>query len=409
MSATAAQLPSKAPDAQGEDLAVMAFVADDVTRQTLIRLAADQKWRDPVIMTGGIEAARKKLHNSASPGLLIVDLSESKNDPLAEINELAELCEPGTRVIALGTANDVRLYRSLIDAGVTDYLVKPVTTGDLVRTINHAVSNQKADPAAGKQGRITVMLGARGGVGASTVATNLAWLLSQEQGQNVVLVDLDLAFGTIALSLDIEPGSGFRDVLQNPSRIDPLFLERASLRVNDTLAILGTEEPLVGGGHLNPEAFMPLLTELGKTFDHIVLDIPRAFALQHPELLATATTTVLVTDLSLSAMRDALRIRSMVREVAPHTNLMVVVNHTRPVGKGDMPLVEFEKSIDDTIACDIPYDAKAAAQATGEGKPIAAVVKASKATQAMRKISQGMAATKAKKKKGFALSRLFKS
>lgn len=409
MSATAAQLPSKAPDAQGEDLAVMAFVADDVTRQTLIRLAAEQKWRDPVIMTGGIEAARRKLQNSASPGLLIVDLSESKNDPLAEINELAELCEPGTRVIALGTANDVRLYRSLIDAGVTDYLVKPVTTGDLLRTINHAVSNQKADPAAGKQGRITVMLGARGGVGASTVATNLAWLLSQEQGQNVVLVDLDLAFGTIALSLDIEPGSGFRDVLQNPSRIDPLFLERASLRVNDTLAILGTEEPLVGGGHLNPEAFMPLLTELGKTFDHIVLDIPRAFALQHPEILTTATTTVLVTDLSLSAMRDALRIRSMVREVSPHTNLMVVVNHTRPVGKGDMPLAEFEKSIDDTIACDIPYDAKAAAQATGEGKPIAAVVKNSKATQAMRKISQGMATTKAKKKKGFALSRLFKS
>lgn len=387
----------------------MAFVADDVTRQTLIRLAADQKWRDPVIVTGGIEAARKKLHNSASPGLLIVDLSESKNDPLAEINELAELCEPGTRVIALGTANDVRLYRSLIDAGVTDYLVKPVTTGDLVRTIHHAVSNQKADPAAGKQGRITVMLGARGGVGASTVATNLAWLLSQEQGQHVVLVDLDLAFGTIALSLDIEPGSGFRDVLQNPSRIDPLFLERASLRVNDTLAILGTEEPLVGGGHLNPEAFMPLLTELGKTFDHIVLDIPRAFALQHPELLATATTTVLVTDLSLSAMRDALRLRSMVREVSPHTNLMVVVNHTRPLSKGDMPLAEFEKSIDDAIACDIPYDAKAAALATGAGKPIAAVVKNSKATQAMRKISQGMATTKAKKKKGFALSRLFKS
>lgn len=408
MSAMAARQSGSEREDSGSILAVMAFVADDVTRQTLIRLAADQKWRDPVIATGGIEAARKQLRGSASPGLLIVDLSESKNDPLAEINELAELCEPGTRVIALGTANDVRLYRSLIDAGVTDYMVKPVTAGDLARAVNYAVSSQKPDPAEGKQGRIAAVLGARGGVGASTVAVNLAWLLSQEQGQQVVLVDLDLAFGTIALSLDIEPGSGFRDVLQNPSRIDPLFLERAALRVNDTLAILGTEESLVGGGHWSAEAFVPLLTELGKTFDHIVLDIPRAFAVQHPEIIATAMTTVLVTDLSLSAMRDALRIRSMVRETAPHTNLKVVVNHARPVSKGDMPLAEFERSIDDTIACDIPFDAKGAAQATGAGRPLAAVAKKSKGTEALRKMSLSMAATKAKKKKGFALSRLFK-
>lgn len=408
MSAPAVLPSDNEREDHGSDLSVMAFVADDVTRQTMIRLAADQKWRDPVIATGGIEAARKELRSSASPGLLIVDLSESKSDPLAEINDLAELCEPGTRVIALGTANDVRLYRSLIDAGVTDYLVKPVTAGDLARTVNQAVSSQKPDPAEGKPGRITAMIGARGGVGASTVALNLAWILSQEQGQKVVLVDMDLTFGTIALSLDIEPGSGFRDVLQNPSRIDPLFLERASLRVNDTLAILGTEDPLVGGGHWSAEAFVPMMTELSKTFDHIVLDIPRALAVQHPELLAAAMTIVLVTDLSLPAMRDALRIRSMVQETAPHTNLKFVVNHARPVSKGDMPLSEFERSIDASIACDIPFDAKGAAQAAGAGRPLAAVAKKSKGTEALRKMCQSMALTKAKKKKGFALARLFK-
>ena len=396
------------PEGQG-DLVVMAFVSDDVTRQTLIRLGTEQKWQDPKISTGGIEAARKALRGSTSPNLLIVDLSESKSDPLAEINELAELCEPGTRVIALGTANDVRLYRSLIDAGVTDYMVKPVTTGDLSRAVAYAVSSQKPDPAEGRQGRITAVLGARGGVGATTVAVNLGWILSQEQGQKVVLVDMDLTFGTIALSLDIEPGSGFRDVLQNPSRIDPLFLERASIHVNDSLAILGTEDPLVGGGHWSADAFVPLLTELSKTFDHILLDIPRALAVQHPELIATATTTLLVTDLSLSAMRDALRIRSLVRETAPHTNLKVMVNHARPVGKGEMPLAEFERSIDDTIVCDIPFDAKGMAEANGAGRPLAAVVKKSKSTEALRKVTQSMAVTKEKKKNGFSLARLFKS
>ena len=409
MSAVAASISANVQKVPGNELVVMAYVADDVTRQTLIRLAADQKWRDPIISTGGMDAARRKLRNSVSPGLLIVDLSESKNDPLAEINELAELCDPGTRVIALGTANDVRLYRSLIDAGVTDYLIKPVTTADLARTVSQAVSITKLDPEKGRQGRITAFLGSRGGVGASTVAINLGWLLSQEQGQQVVVVDMDLNFGTVALTLDVETNSGFRDVLQNPSRIDPLFLERASIRVNETLAILGMEEALSGVSQCNADAFVPLLNELSKSFDHILLDVPRAFAVQHPEILATATNTILVTDLSLSAMRDALRIRAMIREIAPHTNLKVVVNHVRPVGKGDMPLAEFERSIDDSIACDIPFDAKGAAEAAGAGKPLAAVAKASKSTEALRKISQGMATTKAKKKKAFTFSSLFKS
>ena len=331
-------------------------------------------------------------------------------DPLGDINELADLCEPGTRVIALGTANDVRLYRSLIDAGVTDYLIKPVAPADLARAAQQAIAGHKPEAAEGKQGRIAAVLGARGGVGASTVAVNLGWLLSQEQGQKVVLVDLDLMFGTVALSLDIEPGSGFRDVLQNPSRIDPLFLERASIRVTDTLAVLGTEDLLIGGTHWNADAFVPLLTELTKAFDHIVLDIPRAFAIQHPELIAAASTTVLVTDLSLAALRDLLRIKALAREHAPHTRLKVVANHARPLGKGEMPAAEFERGIEDKIACTIPFDPKSAAQAAGAGRPLVAVARKSKGAEALRRMSQSLVVTKAKKKKtkGFAFARLFK-
>jgi pilus assembly protein CpaE len=408
MSTAAVKLSGESHSEAQHDLAVMAFVADDVTRQTLIRLAAEQKWRDPVIQTGGIAAARQELGESTSPTLLIVDLSES-SEPLADINGLADVCEPGTRVIALGTTNDVRLYRSLMDAGVTDYMVKPVAAADFTRAMAHAMSSGKQDGAEGKHSRIHTVVGARGGVGASTVALNLAWILSQEQKQRVVLIDLDLHFGTVGLSLDIDPGNGFRDVLHNPGRIDPLFLERAAIRVNDTLAILSTEEPLSGAAQWSPEAFIPMLAELGKMFDHIILDVPRAFAVQHPELISAATTTLLVTDLSLSAMRDALRIKTLVRETAPQTRLKVVLNQYRPLGKSDMPAAEFERSIDEKIACNIPFDPKSVAQAASAGKPMAAVAKKSKGAEALRKMSQGLLAAKAGKKRGSVLGRLFKS
>jgi pilus assembly protein CpaE len=393
-------------EAEG-DLVIMAFVADDVTRQTLIRLAAEEKWRDPVIQTGGIAVARQELSEADSPALLIVDLSES-SEPLADVNGLADVCEPGTRVIALGTANDVRLYRSLIDAGVTDYMVKPVAAADLARAVTHAISGGKPDAAEGKRGRIHTVIGARGGIGASTVALNLAWILSQEQKQRTVLIDLDLHFGTVALSLDIDPGSGFRDVLHNPGRIDPLFLERAAIRLNDTLAILGTEEPLSTAGHWSPEAFIPMLSELGKMFDHVVLDVPRAFAVQHPELIASAATMTLVTDLSLSAMRDALRIKGLVRDTAPQTRLRILLNQYRPPSKGDMPLAEFERGVEDKLACTIPFDPKAMAQAAGAGKPLVAVAKKSKGAEALRKASQGLIVAKPKKKGGSLFTRLFK-
>lgn len=410
MSSAAVKLSGESRSEAHSDLAVMAFVADDVTRQALVRLAAEQKWQDPVIQTGGAAAARQVLSETASPTLLVVDLSES-SDPLGDVNSLADVCEPGVRVIALGTANDVRLYRNLMDAGVTDYMVKPVTSADLARAVSHAISGGgKTEAVEGKRGRIHTVLGARGGVGASTVALNLAWVLSQEQKQRTVLIDLDLHFGTVALSLDVDPGNGFRDVLHNPGRIDPLFLERAAIRLNDTLAILSTEEALAGAGTWNPDAFIPMLNELGKLFDHIVLDVPRAFAVQHPELVSSANTTVMVTDLSLPAMRDALRMKTLVRETAPQTRLKIVLNQFRPATKSDMPQGEFERSIDDKIACVIPFDPKAIAKAVSAGKPLVAVDKKGKGAEALRKLSQTLVVVKdGKTKSGSLFARLFKS
>ncbi|MFN4284001.1 MAG: CpaE family protein [Alphaproteobacteria bacterium] len=413
MSAAAAREAGSSAGAPGEagaSVALLGFLADEVTRQTLARLAGERKWRDPVIESGGVEAARRYLEDGrqADGDLLVVDLSDAA-EPLAAIEGLADVCEPGTRVVALGVANDVKLFRALIEAGVADYLVKPVSADDLGRAIDQAMG-AKAAEAAKPQSHVIAIIGARGGVGASTVALNLAWLLSQERGRKVALVDLDLHFGSIALSLDLETGSGFRDVLQNPSRIDPLFLERASLRAAERLIVLGTEEPLAAARHWDAGAFRPLLDELTQAHEIVLLDLPRAMALEHPELLAAADQAVMVADLSLPSLRDALRLKTLIGALSPRARASLWLNRPRPPGKNDVPPAEFAKTLGAPAAGDLPYDPKAAALAAGSGKPLVAVAKNAKAAQALRKLAAGLAAPKAPaaRRRGL-LARLLKS
>lgn len=161
MSAIAARIAT--PNDTAEGLSLSAFVADDVTRLTLTRLVAERRWRDASAELGGIEATHRHFEKGAACDLLIVDLSDSA-DPLGAINGLADVCEPGTRVIALGTANDVKLFRTLIEAGVADYLVKPVSADDLARAIYQA-NGAKAGEVKGGQGQVIAVIGARGDIG----------------------------------------------------------------------------------------------------------------------------------------------------------------------------------------------------------------------------------------------------
>ena len=215
-----------------------AFVCDDVTRAAAARAAADNGWADSQILEGGIAGALTVLPNIPTPKLLVVDLSKS-NDPIAEAGNLALVCDENTRVIALGTVNDVNLYRELTELGVEDYLLKPVSVEVLATAMAHELPSANADDEAdARQGRLVTVIGARGGVGATSVAVNTAWMMAHEQNIRVALVDLDLHFGTVALSLDVEPGRGFTEAIEAPSRIDGLFIERAMTRAAKNLFVL---------------------------------------------------------------------------------------------------------------------------------------------------------------------------
>jgi pilus assembly protein CpaE len=243
----------------------------------------------------------------------------------------------------------------------------------------------RAKSEAAHTGRMVSVVGSRGGVGATTVAVNLAWLLAHESGQKVALIDLDLRFGTVALSLDLEPTHGLREVLESPDRIDSLFVSSAMARESETLFVLSAEESLVDRLNIEAVAFDALITDLRANFDWIVVDAPRSASIPVERVLAQSDKTVLVSDLSLAGMRDAVRLVGWAKSHAARTEVTVVVNKAGAHGKAEVPRSDFEHGLETKISQILPYDPKTAGAASNAGRPIVVTAKNSPLAKAMRK------------------------
>jgi pilus assembly protein CpaE len=352
-----------------------AFVCDDATADMLRPVAVEHGWSPEKVNKGGLRNAVQSLSVSASPNILFVDLSESA-DPLNDINALAEVCEPGTIVIAAGTVNDVRLYRDLVASGIHDYLLKPFTVDQLRDTFSHAqtiLSGPRGEAQAERPHVMATVIGVRGGVGASTLATSLAWLLGEKARRTTALLDLDIHFGTGALALDLEPGRGLTDAIENPSRIDGLFIERAMVRANERLSVLSAEAPIHQPLVTDGSAFFQLQEEMRNAFESTVLDLPRHMLIQYPHLVHDAHVAVVVAELTLAATRDTIRILAWLKSNAPQTKIVVVANSVPSSGALEISRKDFEQSIEREVDIAFPYDAKLAAQAAKLGKPMAEV------------------------------------
>ena len=355
-----------------------AFVCDDHSFDVLRAVAAEMGWAPEKVNKGGMRNAVQTLSITASPQILFVDMSES-GDPLNDINSLAEVCEPGTVVIAAGQVNDVRLYRDLVASGIQDYLLKPFGADQLRDALAQAQAVFMAPRDTGPERPHCTMavIGTRGGVGASSIATSLAWMLSDKKKRATALLDLDVHFGTNALALDLEPGRGLTDAIENPSRIDGLFIERAMVRASDTLAILSAEAPISQPMLTDGGAFYQLLEEFHTAFECSVIDLPRGMLIQHPHLMGDVNTALVVTELTLAAARDTIRILSWLKTNAPQARAVVVANKVQ-TGSPEISRKDFEQSIERKVDILIPFDLRVASQAAKLGKTLAEVAKGSK-------------------------------
>lgn len=372
-----------------------AFVCDDDTLE-LIRVAAnDMGWPIEKCNKGGLRNAVQSLSVSASPNILFVDMSES-GDPINDINALAEVCEPGTVVIAAGQVNDVRLYRDLLSSGIQDYLLKPLSLDQVRESLTMAqamlAAPKHAEMLDDKPHHMMAVVGVRGGVGASLVSTSLAWAMSEQAARQTALLDLDVHFGTGALTLDLEPGRGLIDAIDNPSRIDGLFIERAMVRASDKLSLLSAEAPIHQPVLTDGSAFFQLEEELRGAFEMTIVDLPRHVLVPFPHLVSEAGTIVLVSDVTLAAARDTIRLLSWFKQNTPGARVVLVANKFQSA-VGELSRKEFESSIERPIDVVIPFDPKLVSQSAKLGKSYAEICKGTKAsqvwTQLMRLIIDG--------------------
>jgi len=381
--------PWKPGSSNGRD-PFAAYVCDDDTLDLLRPVVEEMGWAVDKCHKGGLRNAVQSLSVAASPNILLVDLSES-GDPLSDINSLAEVCEPGTIVIAMGQVNDVRLYRDLIVSGLQDYLLKPFSPEQLRDVLSQAqvaLNAPKVEDGSSEKPHVsTAVIGTRGGVGTSTVATSLAWLLSNEKERLTALLDLDVHFGTGALTLDLEPGRGLTDAIDNPSRIDGLFIERAMIKANEKLSLLSAEAPINSPMMTDGTAFFQLQEEFRAAFECTIIDLPRDMLINYPHLLGDVNATVIVTELTLASARDCIRLLSWLKSHAAQSKVIVVANKVQSSNL-EISRQDFETSIERKIDILVPNDPKTAAQSAKLGQAFVETGKSSKATGKIVELSE---------------------
>lgn len=354
-----------------EPVQIAAFVADQESEaaleDTLGRMGAP-KFR---VKRGGVRAAIEFFSTHSSTPVIIVDVSEV-DMVLSQIDELANVCEPGVQVIVLGKDNNVGLFRDLMRMGVTDYLVKPAPYEHLYRAVRLALGEDDPaiKPTAQRLGKVIAVCGARGGAGATTLLANVGWVLANKQSRRVVLVDLDLQNGSLHLAMDFPANHGLREALENAHRLDPLFLERTMLQHGPRLFALAAEEPLEEDIVYSPDAVRDLTQILQKQFHYVFIDVPRG-APGALEIVRRADIRLFVAEPSIASVRDIVRRMEAIANEANGRRNYIALNHPRQDAKGELTVEQFEEGIGQKVDFIIPYGKSTAAEALNFGELLA--------------------------------------
>jgi pilus assembly protein CpaE len=377
----------------------MGFVHDEASLTSLRAWADRQGYPPAVVQQGGLDIFAQLLERAAPPRMVILDVDDQA-DPKAAITRITNMCGIECRVVAVGSKNDVGLYRGILAGGAIDYLVKPL----LPEVLNQALATALRAPASGKrqeakEARIAVVLGSRGGIGTSMIALNTAWLMAHEYNFNVVLLDLDLRFGTSALALDLDPGHGMRDIVSSPNRVDALMIASSLVPESDRFSILSAEEAVDEELHVDSSAITALLKEMKGNFDVIVVDLPRPLLPSQKRLLSTAHEIAIASDLTLAGIRDTLRVKSSLSAIGCTARITTLASRVDASGTGQVTRAVFEKGIKGPVDILIPEDTASLTTASNSGKALGAVAPRAAITKALRELALRMSDADEKEEK----------
>jgi len=366
---------------------LVGFVGDGQTHDVTLSVAK-QLGLPAEVRDGHCQDVMPYLSENPSPQYLIIDIGSDELAAATSIFSLITALPDTTKAIAVGSVNDIGFYREMIEIGVSDYLLKPLTEKSLISAIHKA---DKSDQVIIQQDSIsqekynnnkTVIIGARGGIGTSTIAVNLSWILAEHLNTKTALLDMDIEFGTIALALDVEPTRGLREALENPERLDSLFISSTTAKLSENLAVMATEENLNDDVIFTHDGIAILMEALSREHSQLVVDTPRTAVKLRKSILSEAGTILLITDYSLPSLRDTIRTHSAIKTNNPDCRILIVANKTGGQHTA-MPPNEFEKALGMKIAANIPEDNKLAIKAANNGKPVVALEPKSKISKAL--------------------------
>ena len=358
------------------------------------------------VQLGGPAAAAEAYRSSPTPNVIILETEGHGDDIIGSLDSLAEVCDAGTRVIVIGQHNDVLLYRELVRRGVSDYLIAPVSPLDMVRTISGLFSAIDAKPV----GRVIAVVGAKGGVGASTIAHNISWSVAHDLKLDSVITDLDLAFGTAGLDYNQDPPQGIADAVFSPDRIDHAFVERLLSKCTDHLSLLAAPATLERAYDFGTEAFDSIFDALRASMPCIVLDVPHQWNDWTRHTLVSADEILIVAAPDLANMRNAKNLFDFLRTARVNDHKpFYCLNQVGVPKRPEIKPAEFAKALEDQPIAVIPFEPQIFGTAANNGQMIAEISAGSRAAETFQRLAQILTGrTETKKSRAGMLTPLFR-
>jgi pilus assembly protein CpaE len=352
-------------------VSVQAFCETEETAR-VVRLAGEDRRLGKVhlsVQMGGMAGAIEAYGTVPTPNVIVLE-SEGRSDILANLDQLATVCDPGTRVVVIGNGNDAAPYRELVRRGVNDYVVAPVDTLDVVRSICSLFSASEAITS----GRIIAVVGAKGGVGASTIAHNVAWAIARDLALDSVVIDLDLAFGTAGLNYNQDPLQGIANAVFSPDRLDTAVVDRLLAKCTDRLSLLAAPASLDRVYDFGAEAFDSIFDTLRMTMPCIVLDVPHQWSAWTRRTLVGADDILIVAEPDLANLRNTKNMLNMLKGSRPNDRVpLYCLNQVGMPKRPEIDASGFAKTVESQSIASIPFDSRMFGTAANNGQMIAEI------------------------------------
>lgn len=391
-------------------ISIHAFVEFPDSGAALQRAGADRRLAKAHlnVQLGGIGAAVEHYNGVVTPNLLIVETRLNGQAALEELDRLAHVCDPATKVIVVGRTNDVELYRELMRRGASEYLVAPLNPIHLIEVI----SGLYLEPGASPIGRVVGFIGARGGVGSSSLAHNVGWCVAEELHINTTIVDLDLPFGTTALDFNDEPSQGVAEALSAPERLDDVLLDRLLIKRGEHLSLFTAPAALERDYDAGPDAYESVLDAVRQSTPCVIVDLPHLWTPWVKATLVNADEIVIVATPDLASLRNAKSMMEVLKNNRPNdTPPRLVLNQVGQPKRPEIPAKDFAETLGVDPACVINFDPQLFGQAANNGQMLIELQTASSSAQAVRRLAQlitGRAPQASQKSNGSLLSFLGK-